>query len=311
MQRKLLKLLFWPECLVPWAKRSGWARFRFVRTLIDFLLLPADWRIVSSIVLKQTGHRPNWLRRPGFSEWITRSKLTNRHRVHTIWADKLAVRDWLEKRGYGHYLTKLLWRGFDLNEARMLDLPQKFVIKANHTSGSVIVVKDSSTFDWDTAIAESKKWLATDYSASSAEWQYRWIIPELFIEEYLEQPDGLLLDYKIHCFHGNPTMIQVIDRAGTHCECCYDIYWNNLHWNLTYPLLATAIREPDNLEEMFGICRSLAQSCLYVRIDLYEVANRVIFGEITLHPGGGGLPRMAPECERQMATWLWKDKPNE
>lgn len=306
MQRRLLKLLFWPECLVPWAKRSGWARFRFVRTLIDILLLPADWRIVSNTVLKQTGHRPNWLKRPGFSEWITRSKLTNRHRIHTIWADKLAVRDWLEKQGYGHLLTKILWRGRDLNEARSLDLPRRFVIKANHTSGSVIVVKDSNSFDWDAAIVKAQKWLKTDYAAASAEWQYRWIEPELFIEEYLEQSDGTLLDYKVFTFHGDPKMIRVIDRPGSHCECCFDTTWNNLGWKITYPLLAESVAKPQSLDEMLGASKRIASGTRHLRVDFYDISGRLVFGEITLHEGGTTRHTISPNCEIQMTDWLWE-----
>jgi hypothetical protein len=310
MKRFILKLVFLPERLVPWAKRTGLARFHLVRGIIDLLLFPADWRIVSNAILKQTGHRLNWFKQPEFSEWISRSKLTNRRRIHSIWADKLAVRDWLKKHGFKQYLARLLWRGFDLNDARKLALPAQFVIKANHTSGCVIIVKDSSRFDWDKAIKETKRWLKIDYAASSAEWQYRWIEPELFIEEFLEQPDGLLLDYKIHCFYGEPKMIQVIDRVGTHCECCYGTDWDNLAWNLTYPLLEKSIPRPSTLDSMCNIARSLSHGCRYVRIDLYSVAERVFFGETTLHPGGGVLPKISPPCERQMTKWLWSEPTN-
>ena len=308
MKHFFLKLVFWPERLVPWAKRTGLAHFPIVRALIDVLLLPADWRIVSSTVLKQTGHRPNWFRRPGFSEWITRSKLTNRHRIHAIWADKLAVRDWLENHGYGNYLTKLLWRGFDLNEARLLDLPKHFVIKANHTSGSVIVVKDSSTLDWAAAIAESKKWLATDYAASSAEWQYRWIKPELFIEEYLEQPNGTLLDYKVFTFHGKSRMIRVIDRPRSHRECCFDTNWKNLGWKITYPLLSESVARPKSLEEMILLSDRISSGTLHLRVDFYDISGRLVFGEITLHEGGTTRHTISPACEQQLTAWLWETR---
>lgn len=305
MKKQILKLVFWPEKLVPWAKRTGLSQFWLFRTFIDILLLPADWRIVSHTIKEQTGQRPRWFHRPGFSEWISRSKLLHRRRIHTIWADKLAVRDWLAERGFGRYLTKLYWRGFDLNEARTLDLPPQFVIKANHMSGSVIVVKDSSAFDWNAAILQSKKWLAMDYTAASAEWQYRWIKPELFIEEFLEQPDNTLFDYKVFTFHGEPKMIRVVDRPGSHCECCYDPTWNNLNWKITYPLLTRPIAPPKSLPEMLLFSKSIASGTRHLRVDCYDIAGRLVFGEITLHEGGTMLHTISPPCEEQMTKWLY------
>lgn len=310
MKRFILKLVFLPERLVPRAKRTGLARFRLVRGIIDLLLFPADWRIVSNAILKQTGHRPNWFKQPEFSEWISRSKLTNRRRIHSIWADKLAVRDWLEKHGFKQYLAKLLWRGFDLNDARKLALPAQFVIKANHTSGGVIVVKDAAKFDWDDAVEKTKTWLLTDYAAASAEWQYRWIRPELFIEEYLENPDGTLFDFKVFTFHGEPKMIRVVDRPGTHCECCYDTKWNRLDWKVTYPLLPFDVAKPKTLDKMLQFAQSVAQRTPHLRVDCYDVTGRLVFGELTLHEDGVVRHSITPECEAQMTKWLWPEPTN-
>lgn len=305
MKELLHKIVFWPERLVPWARRTGLSHLWIIRVTIDFLLLPADWRIVSHSVTKVTGHRPQWFKKIGFVEWVFRSKLTRRRKRYPVWADKLAVRDYITAQGFSQYLSKLYWRGYSLEEARKVALPEKFVIKCNHTSGGVIIVTDAKTFDWDVATVKTQQWLESDYAASSAEWQYRWIKPELFIEEFLEQSDGLLNDYKIHCFRGEPKMVQVIDRVGTHCECCYDAKWKNLGWNLTYNLLQTSVSRPASLDGMFAFCRQITSGERYLRVDLYYISGRIVFGEITLHPGGGILPKMSPECETQMTKWLY------
>lgn len=61
------------------------------------------------------------------------------------------------------------------------------------------------------------------------EQQYFYIPRKIIAEEYIEELSGNLYDYKIHCFHGEPKLIQVIgDRdltAHTGEEAFFDTDW--------------------------------------------------------------------------------------
>ena len=54
------------------------------------------------------------------------------------------------------------------------------------------------------------------------------------------------------------------------------------------------IQRPRNLETMITVARALSRGFPFVRVDLYSIRERVIFGEMTWYPGGG-LMQLTPE----------------
>ena len=47
------------------------------------------------------------------------------------------------------------------------------------------------------------------------------------------------------------------------------------------------IQKPDNFEQMIEIAKELSKGLIHVRIDLYNVAGKIYFGEYTFHHNGG------------------------
>jgi len=47
------------------------------------------------------------------------------------------------------------------------------------------------------------------------------------------------------------------------------------------------IEEPNNLSELLSVAAKLSKDFMYVRVDLYSINNRILFGELTFHPYGG------------------------
>src|SRR5690606_24106491 len=126
-------------------------------------------------------------------------------------------------------------------------------------------------------------------------------------ERYIETTDGKdLKDYKIHCFHGEPKLIQVdYERFTEHTRNFYDLEWNLVELRWGTPLQNTDIRDspPDNLSAMLSIARALSDDFGYVRVDLYDVEGRIIFGELTLTPLSG-LVKPKPEAMNAiMGSW--------
>ena len=86
-----------------------------------------------------------------FNEKIQWIKLYDRNPIYSDLVDKYKVREYVRRVIGTNYLIPLLgsWKSFD--EIDFEKLPDKFVLKCNHDSGSVIVCRDKSTFDVEAA----------------------------------------------------------------------------------------------------------------------------------------------------------------
>lgn len=294
MKKIILKLIFLPERLVPWAKRRNLHHLALVRWIVDLLLIPADFVIIRSSFRKTFGRNPSFFHPLTFNEWISVSKLRTRKKIDIILCDKLAMRDYVADMIGTQYLTKLYWRGFDLAQAKNIpNLPKRFVIKANHTSSTLIIVDDRDTFNWDAAQATVAPWLKMDYAANSAEWQYRWVKPELLIEEFLDNGTGTSPpDYKFWTFYGVPSFIQMDENRFTNHTRTFFTCDNppriSDEIEIRYHRNENA-QPPENFQPMKHLAEKLATQDIhpFLRIDFYEIGARIIVGELTIHQGGG------------------------
>lgn len=200
-------------------------------------------------------------------------------------ADKYAVRDHVASTVGEEYVIKLLWQGEDPRAIPFDRLPAEYVIKPNHSSGQVIIVRGEA--DREAIIRQVSDWLASDYYWQAREYQYYGIRPKIVIEEYLKsQGDGGPLDYRFWCFGGVPTVVQV-DNHAHDINPFFDVQWNQL--DLYYRKKATRppIVKPRHFEHMFELASRLSQGIGFVRVDLYNINGQIYCGELTLTPVGG------------------------
>ena len=64
------------------------------------------------------------------------------------------------------------------------------------------------------------------------------------------------------------------------------------------------ISRPKKFNEMLTISAKLSSSFLFCRVDLYELNNKVYFGEITIYPGGGQEPFLKKEMDLKMGELI-------
>jgi hypothetical protein len=285
-------------------KRRGAGRFHAGRLAVDLALYPSDvHKIVSSFKAAQ-GRAPRLFRPQTFNDWLQATKLFRRRKRNIAFADKLLAREFVKERVGDSVLTKIFWVGRDLREAKSAQLPPSFVIKANNGSGTNTIVTDASKLDWDKACLHASWWLNEDHSTHFAEWQYRWIEPRLFIEEYLEVNGTVPPDYKFFCFNGRVGLIQVdVDRFGHHTRAMMDRAFSPTGLRFQYPTPDTPPPKPSCLPEMVEVAEHLSRGERFVRVDLYDI-GRPIFGEITLHPEAGNGVFDPPEWGRRLLDFL-------
>ena len=83
----------------------------------------------------------------------------------------------------------------------------------------------------------------------------------------------------------------------------YDAQWNYMDVRIGYPHFQNA-DIPDNREEIIRVAEALAQAYDFVRVDLYNVDNRIVFSELTFHSGGGLVPLTPSEYDEKFAQYF-------
>lgn len=188
--------------------------------------------------------------------------------------------------------------------------PNQFVLKCNHGSGWNEIIRDKDKIDLPKVKRNFDYWMSLDYAYYFGfEMQYKNIERKILVERYIEQLDGNLFDYKIHCFMGVPQIIQVIgDREAHNCrakQAFYNIDWKRLdidcgvHMQYKYDL-----PKPSKLDELLKVAERLSKPFQYVRIDLYEIEEQVKFGEFTFTPNSGVYQWNPQELDILWGEWV-------
>ena len=246
-----------------------------------------------------------------FTEKIQWIKLNYHNPIYTTMADKYAVRDYVRNIIGEEYLIPLIGVYEKWDDINFTDLPDSFVIKCNHDSGSVQICNNKKTWDSDLAKQIITNSLRHNYYPYSREWQYKNIKPciiieELLVEKSLNEKQGLLglLDYKFFCFNGEPKFLYVsynyLKNGQKHTQLInLDLDWKKTEFRRSdEPELEFEIKKPKQFDKMIELAKLLSKNVPFVRIDFYNPDNRIYFSEITFCPTGGFIPFDPPIYDR-------------
>lgn len=223
-----------------------------------------------------------------FSEKIQWLKLNFRKNELSNYADKYAVRQIIENKGYGYILNGFIGVWDNVENIDFKTLPNQFVLKATHGSGMNLIVKDKSKVNWFIWKKIMKSWLKQNIYIEGREWPYKNIKPQILCEELIDTGGEDLRDYKFFCFNGEPKYIQVDgERYKCHQRVFYDSNWELQQFQIGgYQTEFRALR-PKMLNEMIEIASDLSEPFPFARIDFYNVDEKIYFGEVTFSPGSG------------------------
>jgi len=242
-----------------------------------------------------------------FTEKLQWIKLYERNTLMTQCSDKFLVRDYIKSRGCGEILNELYWEGFHPEEIPFDTLPDAFVIKATHGSGFNIICENKKLLNREKTIAVLKKWLNSKFLLCYGEWYYGVERPRVVIEKYLkDEARDTLFEYMFFCFHGEPRFIHVKREADNAAANVYDLDFNFMPFIKMGDEddLETEVPKPENLDKMLNLARKLSKEFLHVRVDLYEVNGKVVFGELSFTKGAG-FNRISPASfDVLMGSWL-------
>lgn len=244
-----------------------------------------------------------------------RYKMLRDHRELVVtFADKAAVRDHVAAVVGERYLPLAYAIVDDPAALRDLALPDAYVVKPTHGSGTAIVVSHRAPGEerlptepgsWvyrhvrpafaprDDVIRIARGWVAQRYGQGpNREWVYGRVPRRIIVEELLAGVDGAIPDdYKFFVFHGVCAFVQV--DAGRFARRTLDFFrpdWEHLPLSGGPPWAEPEPVKPACLTEMIEVAERLGAGTDFVRVDLYDVDGRVVFGELTSFPAGGDSP---------------------
>lgn len=262
-----------------------------------------------------TGRLINFKNPKGFNEKLQWLKVNNKRPEFGPLVDKLAVREYISKILGEEYLFPLLgaWESFD--DIDFNSLPEQFVLKCNHDSGSVKVIKSKSALtqaDFDEMKVFYTKRLKRDFFYAGREYPYKGLKPYIMAEKFMfdeNNPDVSLIDHKFFCFNGEPRLLLTISgrekkQEGGYREDFFDMDYNLLPVTNGFKISDSVPAKPQNFEKMKEIAKVLTKDMAQVRLDFYEINGKLYFGEFTFFSSGGFLLFEPEEWEQKLGSWI-------
>lgn len=227
-------------------------------------------------------------------------------------ANKITVRDYIQRLGLEHILPELLGVYDTIEDIDLTRLPYQFALKWNTGSGGNLICLDKNKIsekELNDLDKWGKEWKRNKSYLIRGEMQYKFAEPKIIAEEYLGNENTPLPDdYKFYCFNGETKLVMIcIDRDKNKPK----FYFFNRQWELQR-INKDGIAAPENfsmdkpeiIDEMFECADLLSKPFPFVRTDLYNVNNRIVFGELTFTPSGGIDSNLPNEADLLLGEML-------
>lgn len=270
--------------------------YQFIRKCYFRYVLCTPKRICSYYYKRVLGEKLNWDSPITLNEKINWLKIYSDTSEWTRLADKYKVREYIKDKGLEEILVPLYAKWDSVDEIDFSKLPKQFVLKTNHGSGEIIVVKNKDEIDENKIRKEMDEYISCPYGYYQGEPHYlgirRCIIAEKLLVEKENTFSTSLVDYKVWCFNGKPYSIWTCYSRSKECTYVgsYDLNWK---YHPEHSIFTDHYRDggpcvirPRTLDKMLNVASILAEGFPEVRVDFYDVDGKLYFGEMTFTGGG-------------------------
>ncbi|MDD6203101.1 MAG: ATP-grasp fold amidoligase family protein [Lachnospiraceae bacterium] len=291
MNRKIDTFLKNPQYIMTSLASRG-----FLNWIPDSIYIKILYRLI-------LGEKCNLKNPVTYNEKLQWLKLHDRKDIYSVMVDKYRVRDYIAQKLGEQYLIPLLGVYDRFEEVDFDTLPDQFVMKCTHDSGSVIICKDKEMLDIKKVQKKLEKAMKRSYYSAYREWPYKNVKPRIIIEKFMVDESGDdLKDYKVMCFGGKAQIIETHENRFTagreHTQTFYDRDWKQL------PIIQEGLNpvsekreKPALMDEILRLSEVLSKDLKHARIDWYIINGKPYFGEITFYDGSGfeAFPRKEDE----------------
>jgi len=244
-----------------------------------------------------------------FNEKLQWLKLYDRKDIYTTMVDKYEAKKYVADIIGEEYIIPTLGVYDKFDAIDFEKLPNQFVIKCTHDSGGVVICKDKNSFDIKSAQKKMDKSLKKNFYFSGREWPYKNVKPRIIIEKYMEEKNYTQLnDYKLMCFNGKVKCSFVCSERDNKKEglavTFFDNNWNRLPFQRHYRNSDAEIKKPKNFDKMVELAELLSKNIPFVRVDFYEIKNKIYFGELTFYPGSGFEEFTPEEWDKKLGDMI-------
>lgn len=257
---------------------------------------------------KMMGFEPNLKNPKRFTEKLEWLKIYDSTFLKTYCADKVTVRNYIKDKLGKDISIPLIGVYNKFDDIDFSKLPKDYIMKTNHGSHTNIIVRNGNI---NKKVAKQKfnEWLSKDWSWWGYEMFYKSIPKKIIIEKFMSDGNVALIDYKFLCFNGKPIYCQAITDRGTKKMALnyYDMNWQPCIdiSRIDLPANYNKINEkPKTFEQMKEYATILSQDFKFVRVDFYEIDEKVYFGELTFIPAAAYIKYKNPQTDLILGKML-------
>ena len=257
--------------------------------------------------IRLLGYFPNFDNPKTFNEKIHWMNLYNHNPLIPQCKDKYNLKKYITEKLGSEYVVPLIGAWDRVSDIDFDALPNQFVIKINWSDGEKcnFIVKDKASADIDYIKSQLADRIQPWHNAyyKNFAWGSKNIPPKIIAEEYIEQLDGKLNDYKLYCYNGKHKHTLVCkDRSVKTKYINMDKDWNCFmpSKNSTYE---EKCQKPKMYDKMVAIAEKLSKPFPLCRVDFYEVDDKIYIGEMTFNPNCG-YNHYKMEWDLKLGEWI-------
>ena len=269
-------------------------------------VLPDAWYI-SLVYYKHFKKFPDLKNPKTLNEKLQWLKLHDRKPEYTTMVDKHLAKEYVAQRVGDEHIVPTLAVWDSPEQIDLSVLPDQFVLKWNHDSGSIIICTDKATLNLQEAVEKLSGWQDHNGFWYGREWPYKNVKPQIIAEAYL---GAELQDYRFYCFNGEPKLIYTYRNADNDIDkpkiATCDIVnerWERMPFRQKSPNSAELPPKPVFFDEMYATAKALAKDIPFLRVDFYET-DKMYIGELTFYPGSGFSAFYPNEWDEKLGQWL-------
>lgn len=278
------------------------------RVILHFAQYYSDRKFLEKLFPLRVGYKLNLDNPQTYNEKLQWLKLYDRRPEYSRMVDKVEAKKYVADIIGDEYIIPTL---AVYNNAEDIDfdaLPNQFVLKCTHDSGSIVICKDKTKLNRKASIQKLSNGLKVNYFYQNREWPYKNVKPRIIAEQYKENKNGELNDYKWFCFNGKVKyMFIATDRFNKQEETKFDFYdmdFRHLPFTNGHPNAKHKIDKPQGFETMKTLAAKLSVGLPQVRIDFYDVNGHIFFSEMTFFHWSGMKPFVPVEWDYTFGSWI-------
>jgi hypothetical protein len=246
-----------------------------------------------------------------FNEKIQWLKLYDRNPAYHKMIDKYEAKEFVANIIGNEFIVETygVWSRFD--DINFDTLPNQFVLKCTHDAASTIICNDKKSFDFESAKEKLTKALKINYYRyENKQWAYKNITPRIIAEKLIKNNSDAkpIEDYKFMVFNQRVKCTFVCSgrksKEGLKVT-FFDNDWVKLPFERYYKS-KDGIPKPKYFEKMKLLAEKISKEVgnQFIRVDFYEIDDKIYFGEITFYPGGG-IEDFTPEkWDYELGSWI-------